>query len=70
MSKTVKYDFDAIEKKWQKRWADAEVFKVEENKDKEKFYVLEMFPYPSGKRSRSEERRVGKECRSRWSPYH
>ena len=49
MSKTVKYDFDAIEKKWQKRWADAEVFKVEENKDKEKFYVLEMFPYPSGK---------------------
>ena len=30
MSKTVKYDFDAIEKKWQKRWADAEVFKVEE----------------------------------------
>lgn len=49
MSKTVKYDFDAIEKKWQKRWADAEVFKVEENNDKEKFYVLEMFPYPSGK---------------------
>ena len=49
MSKTVKYDFDAIEKKWQKRWADAEVFKVEENNDKEKFYVLEMFPYPSDK---------------------
>lgn len=44
-----RYDFHEIEKKWQKRWADENVFAVEEDKDKEKYYVLEMFPYPSGK---------------------
>ena len=44
-----KYNFSEIEKKWQKTWEDTKAFKVTENPDKEKYYVLEMFPYPSGK---------------------
>ena len=44
-----RYDFKAIEKKWQKVWEEEKAFKVEEDYDKEKYYVLEMFPYPSGK---------------------
>ena len=44
-----KYNFKEIEKKWQKQWADSNAFKVFEDPDKEKYYVLEMFPYPSGK---------------------
>jgi len=43
------YDFKAIEKKWQKKWAEQDVFKVTEDENKEKYYLLEMFPYPSGK---------------------
>jgi leucyl-tRNA synthetase len=42
------YDFKRIEKKWQDRWEKEKVFEVSEKKDKEKFYVLDMFPYPSG----------------------
>lgn len=38
-----------IEKKWQKAWADTKVFKAEVATGKPKYYVLEMFPYPSGK---------------------
>lgn len=44
-----RYNFSEIEKKWQKNWADTKAFKVVEDPDKEKYYVLEMFPYPSGK---------------------
>ena len=44
-----KYNFSEIEKKWQTKWAEGDVFKVPEDPDKEKYYVLEMFPYPSGK---------------------
>ncbi len=44
-----RYDFKEIELKWQKYWEDNKSFKVYEDKDKEKYYVLEMFPYPSGK---------------------
>lgn len=44
-----KYDFAEIEKKWQKKWKDADIFKTTEDESKEKYYVLEMFPYPSGK---------------------
>ena len=44
-----KYTFSEIEKKWQTKWAEGDVFKVTEDPDKEKYYVLEMFPYPSGK---------------------
>ena len=42
------YNFREIEQKWQKHWAEANTYKVEENTQKEKFYVLNMFPYPSG----------------------
>ena len=42
------YDFGAIEPKWQKEWADSKVFEVETDPSKEKYYCLEMFPYPSG----------------------
>ena len=44
-----KYNFQKIESKWQKYWEENKSFKVAEDKDKEKYYVLEMFPYPSGK---------------------
>ena len=42
------YNFNEIEAKWQKYWAENKTFKAENNSDKEKFYVLDMFPYPSG----------------------
>ena len=44
-----RYNFSEIESKWQKVWEDTKAFKVTEDPDKEKYYVLEMFPYPSGK---------------------
>ncbi|MBR2706217.1 MAG: leucine--tRNA ligase [Mogibacterium sp.] len=44
-----KYDFTEIEAKWQKIWAEEKAFKTVEDPEKEKYYVLEMFPYPSGK---------------------
>ncbi len=44
----MRYDFTAIEKKWQKRWDDSGVFHAENNSDKPKFYGLVEFPYPSG----------------------
>lgn len=42
------YDFKKIEQKWQSRWAEKGVYKVVEDKSKPKYYVLDMFPYPSG----------------------
>lgn len=42
------YNFREIEKKWQKKWAENEPFKAHNNSDKPKYYVLSMFPYPSG----------------------
>ena len=42
------YNHLEIEKKWQKYWEDNKTFKAEIDKSKEKFYVLDMFPYPSG----------------------
>ena len=44
-----KYNFKSIEKKWQKLWDDGRVYQVTEDNSKEKYYVLEMFPYPSGR---------------------
>ena len=44
-----RYDFKAIEAKWQKRWQEEQPYKVREDADREKYYVLEMFPYPSGR---------------------
>ncbi|MDK2791699.1 MAG: leucyl-tRNA synthetase [Deferribacteres bacterium] len=43
------YDFLQIENKWQKKWEENKVFKVNYDKNKPKYYCLEMFPYPSGK---------------------
>jgi leucyl-tRNA synthetase len=43
------YDFKAIEEKWQKKWSEEKLYKVEEDSNKPKYYCLEMFPYPSGK---------------------
>ena len=42
------YNFNSIEDKWRKRWAKEKTFQVEANSDKPKYYVLDMFPYPSG----------------------
>ena len=42
------YDFRQIEKKWQSYWADHQTFKAVEDPSKPKYYVLDMFPYPSG----------------------
>lgn len=44
----MEYNFSAIENKWRKFWAEHQTFKVEENSSKPKYYVLDMFPYPSG----------------------
>ncbi|MCL5104001.1 MAG: leucine--tRNA ligase [Armatimonadetes bacterium] len=43
-----KYDFADIEKKWQRRWKEADLFRTEDTTDKPKFYGLDFFPYPSG----------------------
>jgi len=42
-------DFARIEKKWQKKWEEERIFQVSEKSKKKKYYVLDMFPYPSGR---------------------
>ena len=44
-----RYNFNTVEKKWQKHWHENNIFKSKIDKNKKKFYCLEMFPYPSGK---------------------
>ena len=44
----MEYNFSEIEPKWRKIWAENKTFKAEENSSKPKYYVLDMFPYPSG----------------------
>ena len=44
-----RYNFKIIEDKWQKVWSKEKLYSSKINKDKKKFYCLEMFPYPSGK---------------------
>ena len=44
----MEYNFRDIEQKWQKRWVDNGTYRVVEDTNKKKFYVLNMFPYPSG----------------------
>ncbi|MDA9744366.1 leucine--tRNA ligase [Candidatus Pelagibacter sp.] len=44
-----RYNFKIVEEKWQKLWEKNKTFKTKLNKNKKKFYCLEMFPYPSGK---------------------
>ncbi|WP_347293009.1 class I tRNA ligase family protein, partial [uncultured Brachyspira sp.] len=45
----MEYNFTTIEKKWQKYWKDNQSFKTVSKPTDKKYYVLEMFPYPSGK---------------------
>src|SRR6056300_979317 len=44
-----RYNFKLVENFWQKYWEEHKIFKTKINKSKQKFYCLEMFPYPSGK---------------------
>jgi leucyl-tRNA synthetase len=44
----MEYSFNSIEKKWQEKWKADHVYKVQNNSSKPKYYVLDMFPYPSG----------------------
>ena len=44
-----RYNHKVIEKKWQEIWTEKKVFQISKNRNKKKYYVLEMFPYPSGK---------------------
>ncbi len=44
----MKYDFAAVEKKWQKYWEDNQTFRAQDDRSKKKFYALVEFPYPSG----------------------
>lgn len=43
-----RYDHSKIEKKWQKEWGKKKIYKTEDTSEKPKFYILDMFPYPSG----------------------
>jgi len=42
------YNHQEIEKKWQKKWAETQIYKTQDTDDKPKYFVLDMFPYPSG----------------------
>ena len=44
----MEYNFREIEQKWQKNWVEMNTYKVTEDENRKKFYVLNMFPYPSG----------------------
>lgn len=45
----IKYDFTAIEEKWRNKWLSEKTFKASEDASRPKYYLLEMFPYPSGR---------------------
>ena len=49
MNTDSRYNFKDIEKKWQNNWESKKIFSTKIDKNKKKFYCLEMFPYPSGK---------------------
>ena len=44
----MEYNFTEIEKKWQDYWRKNQIYKVSEDFNKQKYYILDMFPYPSG----------------------
>ena len=44
----MEYNFHTIEKKWQKYWKENQTYRADNDSAKEKYYVLDMFPYPSG----------------------
>jgi len=43
-----RYNHNEVEKKWQSYWEKHQLFEAKVDEDKEKYYVLDMFPYPSG----------------------
>ena len=45
----VSFNASKLEQKWQQKWAEADSFATTNNSDRPKYYVLEMFPYPSGR---------------------
>src|SRR6185312_11092069 len=47
-NKRMEYNFREIEKKWQKQWKESAIYEVSNSFEKPKYYVLDMFPYPSG----------------------
>ncbi|HIJ78718.1 MAG: leucine--tRNA ligase [Desulfobulbaceae bacterium] len=49
LNENLKYDFAAIEAKWRNRWLTDKTYQVTEDKERAKYYLLEMFPYPSGR---------------------
>jgi len=49
MTKPLVYDFDAVERTWQRRWEEQDLYRVDEDPARPKYYCLEMFPYPSGR---------------------
>ena len=44
----MEYNFKSVEKKWQNRWKEQQVYKAAIDPSRPKYYVLDMFPYPSG----------------------
>ena len=42
------YDFNSIEQKWRAYWAKNQTFKADNHSEKPKYYIMDMFPYPSG----------------------
>ena len=44
-----RYNHKVVEQKWQNKWSEKKIFASQIDKNKKKYYVLEMFPYPSGK---------------------
>jgi len=46
--KVMNINFQEVQKKWQKVWKDSSIYKTTEEPNKPKYYVLDMFPYPSG----------------------
>ena len=46
---TMEYNHREIEQRWQQYWRDNKIYRAEEKPGKKKFYVLDMFPYPSGR---------------------
>lgn len=49
MTKPTTYDFDRVERTWQQRWEQQELYRATEDSSRPKYYCLEMFPYPSGR---------------------
>jgi leucyl-tRNA synthetase len=48
MENTMEYPFGKIERKWQRVWREKRIFSAPQKSEKPKYYVLSMFPYPSG----------------------